>query len=210
MPALPSLNYQLFPRRKTIHDVPRNLLVRMSVKTYLLGALAWDYADTVLDIAAQMRIGGPTKKLSRSVRALRADYDRIRAKDLDDDFLKREWQLAETFENINKNHINKLCFGLVNEIHRDTRLDPDYVALVEAVQMAMTILDTMRLFARQCDEQIVKYYPGAPHSILPNHFISLSILLPQFAGDCYSHHSQSRQITARILLNEINEIELDE
>lgn len=198
----------LLPRRKTLDDVPQTQLSHMTVKLYLVGALVWDYTDTVLDIAAQMRIGGATKKVSRVIRELRKDYDYIRSKDLDRNHIKCELKLARQFENINEENFSRLCNGLLTEIRHDTTLDKDYVLLVEAVQMAMTIIDTMKLFAVQCDKFIRKFYPTAPHSILPDHFEKLSILIPEFAGDCYDRHSQSRYITARILLNEINKIEL--
>lgn len=56
-----------FTRRKTKEDLPHDILARMVAKSCILGALAWDYADTVLDIAARMRIG-KTKPLSRAVK----------------------------------------------------------------------------------------------------------------------------------------------
>lgn len=197
----------LFPRRKKLDDVPQRELAHISVKIYLVGALVWDYADTVLNIAAQMRIGGATKKLTRAIRELRKDYDYIRSKDLDKAHIEKEWELAELFESLNKEAFKKLCNGLITEIRRDTNLNKDYEVLVEAVQIALTVLDALLLYAAQCDKFIRQYYP-APHSVLPDHFRRLAILLPEYAGDCYNHHSQARYVTARILLNEINKIEL--
>lgn len=198
----------LFPRHKTLDDVPQRELAHRSVKIYLLGALVWDYADTVLNIAAQMRIGGATKKLTRAIRELRKDYDYIRSKDLDKTHIEKEWELAELFESLNKEAFKRLCNGLIAEIRHDTNLNKEYETLVEAVQMAMTVLDALNLYAAQCDKFIRQYYPQAPHSILPDHFTRLGILLPEYAGDCYNRHSKSRHITARILLSEINKIEL--
>lgn len=204
--ALPQID--LMPRRKSLADVPQSELGHMAVKIYLVGALVWDYTDTILDIAAQMRLGGAIRKLSRTIREIHKDYDYIRSKDLDSNHIKREWELAELFESINKEAFSRLCNGLIDEIRHDTNLDKDYEVLVEAVQMALTVLDALTLYATQCDKFIRTYYPGAPHSILPDHFRKLAILLPHYAGDCYNAHSQTRHITARILLNEINRIEL--
>lgn len=195
------------PGRKTLGNVPQADLGHMAVKIYLIGALVWDYTDTILDISAQMRIGA-TKKISRAIRELRQDYDRVRARNLDSKYVEREWELAELFESINKDHFTKLYNALQNEIRHDTNLDKDYEILVGAVQIAMTVLDALKLYAAQCDQFIHKYYPAAPHSILPDHFRRLSILLPEYAGDCYNRRSTARQLTARILLNSINDIEL--
>ena len=61
------------PRRKTIDDIPTQITGTMAVKLYLLGALLWDYTDTILDIASSLRIAS-TRSHSRTVRALRLDY----------------------------------------------------------------------------------------------------------------------------------------
>lgn len=198
----------LFPKAKSFFDIPKDILSKKAVKMYIIGALVWDYAETVIDIAAQMKLGGETKRLSRAVRVLHRDYQQIRAAHLDNNSLKREWELTELFEMINEDVFKRLCHGLNAEIHRDTELNRDYAGLVEAVQMALTLLDTLFLYAEQCDDYIREYYPQAPHSILPDHFRKLRILLPEFAGDCYDKDSQARSLTAKILLNKINEIEL--
>ena len=204
-PAFAPVNLMARPSKFTA--IPPAKLSAMGVKLYIVGALAWDYADSVLNIAAQMRIP-QTKRLCRTIRALRCNYDKMRALSLDREHIRCEWNLAEMFEGICKSHFQKLCLGLRNEIRRDTELNPQYVMLVEAVQMAMTLIDTLKLYAAECDSFIRNYYPTAPHSILPDHFKSLATLLPEFAGDCYDASSYSRSTTARILLKEINDIEL--
>lgn len=194
-------------RRGSLDDVPQDELVYRTIKIYLIGALAWDYSETVLDMAAQMRIA-ETKKLSRTIRSIRRDYDSLRAQDLDEYHLRREWELAEHFETIVARNFAQLRNGLIDEMRYRHRLNRDNELLVESVQIAMAVLDALMLYAVQCDEFIRKYYPGAPHSILPDHFKLLAKLLPEFAGDCYDRDSMSRQITAKILLNEINAIEM--
>lgn len=193
-------------RRPTLDDVPQDELLHRSICLYLVGALVWDYTDTVLKLAGQMKIS-KTKRLSRAVRELRLDYDRVRAQDLDRDYIRREWELAEMFEDVNKDTFDCLCNGLLTEIRRDTALDDDNAILVEAVQIAMTMLDALRLYADQCDRFIRRHYPAASHSILPDHFRRLAILLPEYAGDCYDRYSNTRQLTARVLLDRINEIQ---
>lgn len=192
--------------RRSIADVPQRELTYRTIKLYIVGALVWDYALTVLDIAAQMRIT-PVKKLSRAVREIHKDYERIRSLDLDEKHIRQEWQLAETFEAINRDNFKQLCAGLVSEIRSGTSLNKEYEMLVEAVQMAMTVLDALKMFAGECDAFIRKYYPEAPHSILPDHFSRLAVLLPEYAGDCYDRHSRARKLAAESLLNEINKME---
>lgn len=135
------------PRRRSIADVPQRELTYRTVKLYIVGSLVWDYALTVLDISAQMRIGGPVKKLSRAVREIHKDYERIRSLDLDEKHIRQEWQLAEMFESINRENFKRLCAGLAAELRQSTSLGKEYEMLVEAVQMAMTVLDALKMFA---------------------------------------------------------------
>lgn len=196
--------------KKSLDDVPQEELACMGVKMYIVGSLVWDYTDSVLDLAAQMKMGGALKKLSRAIREVHRDYDKKRSYDLDAEHVEKERELAELFEDINRKDFSELSKGLIKEIREGTNLNDEYVYLVEGVQMAMTVLDTLVLYAAQCDTLIRKYYPQAPHSILPDHFKKLAILLPEYAGDCYNRHSKTRARMARTLLDRINEIELYE
>lgn len=193
--------------RHSLADVPQVELVYRTIKIYLVGALAWDYTETILDQVVQMRLQA-TKKLSRTIRELRRDYDSVRAQDLDAHYIRREWELAETFESLVSDKLRRLHHGIVNETRHNHNLNRDYELLVESVQTAMTVLDALILYAGESDAFIHRYYPEAPHSILPDHFRVLAKLLPEFAGDCYDKNSPSRSITAKALLNEINAIEM--
>ena len=51
---------------KTIDDLSIDTRVRMVIKIGLLGTLAWDYTETVLDIARQMKIKDMVK-VSRAI-----------------------------------------------------------------------------------------------------------------------------------------------
>lgn len=204
-PPTPLPAIDLIPQPKTTKDIPQRPLARMAAKLYLLGSLAWDYADTVCNIAAQMRIG-KTKPLCRAVRELKRDYDRYRNRSMRDEALAKETELAMLFEDICQQHFTKLNYGIASD-KSVAGLTQDYEMLIKAVQMAMTVIDTMKLYAAECDAWISSQGVEA-HSILADHFRSLAILLPEFAGDSYNANAEARKLTARILLKEINLIEI--
>lgn len=185
--------------------IPHEMLKFMAIKMYLMAALTWDYVDTIIDMAAQMKIN-ECKAVSRQIRELRRDYDQFRASDLDDKHCKAEWELAQLFEDCFKTHFRKLHYGLKTEISKKHDLDPEWQMLVEAVQTAMTMLDALVHYAKHCDEKI-KQYINAPHSILLDHFTRLRELVPYYAGDCYDKDLPSRTITAKILCNEMINLE---
>lgn len=192
-------------RPKEAADLPQKPLARMAVIIFMLGSLAWDYADTCCNIAASMKID-PLKKLSRAVRQLRREYDSFRSPLMRGESIAEESRLALMFEEICEEHFVRLNYGVDSE-KKISRLNTDHKMLVNAVQMAMTVLDTMKLYAAECDKWIRSQgFDG--HSILADHFVRLAILLPQFAGDCYNPASEARRLTARILLKEIKQIDI--
>lgn len=201
-------DYRIIRTREssTFNDIPRQELYRRAVKLQMVGALVWDYTDTILDQAIQMRISA-TKKLSREVRQLKIDYFRVLNTDLDSEHVARLTELSELFEDINREHFRKLHFGLQSELGK-SELSPEYLMLVESVQMAMAVIDAIYIFAADCDNFIAQYYPSAPSTILPLQIRKLKLLLPSFAGDSYVADSPTRKLTAKILANEINRIDL--
>lgn len=191
------------PKRKSIDDIPDRIKLGWALRLYGLGSLVWDYADTVLNYAQMLRIP-ETKKLSRAVKTIKVDYDHFRSKLLNNTYLQKEEGIGLALEELCTDHLKKLHYGLKAEIGK-YRLSPDYVQMVESVQQCLTLIDTMKLYAKDCDKQV-----GNPrlHSILPDHFVSLGILIAEFAGDAYEPNSQVRAITARILYNELKALGL--
>lgn len=184
--------------------VPERDRLRIVTTVCVLGALAWDYAETVREIASQMRITA-TKALSRSVRQLRLDYDSRRRSVLDQAHLRREAELGELFGEICRDHFSRLCIGVASE-KLVAGLSDDQMMLVKAVHEAVAVTDALRLYADEADRWIASYGVTGVHSVLPDHFRRLAVLLPEFAGDCYNRDSESRKLTARILLAEMKQV----
>lgn len=197
----------LFPRKKTIDDLPQREFLRRGFKIFMLGSLAWDYTDTVLIMAKQLRLPDETKIVTRRIRNLKMDFDQIHSKSLSESDIEEERKIAEQFEDFCREHLNKLVFSLNNEkIVAD--VIRDHKILVNSIQQALTIIDTMKIYAAKCDRWIRDNGVHDANSILPIHFIHLSKLLPLLAGDCYNPDSEARRITARILYKELDRVEL--
>lgn len=195
----------VLPRRKTVNDLPTHLIAVMGVKLYLLGSLAWDYAETVREVA--ITIGDTrTKRLCRAVRELHYDYDRTRQYLLDAEHIAAESKLALLFESICSPILNNLSSELSAESNV-IGLNADYAVLVKAVQMALAVTGAMEVYARRCD-QWLRRQGVKGHSILDDRFRRLSILIPGFAGDCYNAHSPARIKATTALVKELLALEL--
>lgn len=195
------------PVKKTIKDVPQEDLFKMSALLFVIGRLVWDYADTVLDLASQMKLGGETKKISRTIREIRRRWEIFRQKDFDSAHDRKEFDLAMIFEDLTREHLNKLCNAIRVEVSKKYDLNDEQIMLIQAVMETLTVFDAMKMYAGQCDRFIKAYYPTAPHSIIPDEFPQMIRLVPRFIDEYY-YNSQARSLTARILLNEINSIDV--
>lgn len=179
-------------------------MARRLVRYYVMGSLVWDYTETVLNLVSH---NDKTKKLSRSVRQLRREYDQGRAAVLKAADVENEARLAELFEQVYYPHFNRLCNGLKAEMGKDGPIEPESLSLVMAVQMVMTLLDVLDLLASECEKWVESFgvkYTG----MFTNHFRRLAILMPEFAGDLYRWDLPSRSMTAKILYNEITQIDV--
>lgn len=193
------------PRRKTIDDIPTQITGAMAVKLYLLGALLWDYTDTILDIASSLRIAS-TRSHSRTVRALRLDYYRDRQYLIDPEHVAKETELALLFEEISAPALAELNSRLNAEIE-NLPLTPDLALLAKAVQIALTILDVMKAYAARCDKWLAAQGVRG-HSILDDRFRTLASILPRFNPPGIPVTSPARRHTSDALLAELLRIEL--
>lgn len=203
---IPELQPKQPPKPRPITDVPEDILITIRVRMYALGALVWDYVDTVLDMARSMR-RQELKKLCRSVKELRADYDYMRSKNADRDHLQQEMQWAMDFETYVTPLTREFIKGLKQE-QSDTygELDEDTNWLMMAVQQALCVLEALMHYTKGCDMALAKYGVDMRNkTILPKHFRKLAILLPEFGGDTLVN-SEARKKAAAGIAKELTKI----
>jgi hypothetical protein len=193
---------------QTLDDAPQLELRIKSIKLYLLQDLLWDYAQTVLDQAAEMKISA-TKRASLAIKKLKIEYERRQYADLDGEHRKEVWNLTELFETINEANLKALRDELRKEIETN-QLDAENAMLVKSVQIAMAVYDAMTLYCKEFDEYLLPYCQTTPHSTMCDECRILGELLPLYAGDCYDKFSQARKTAAQTLFTELKQIELYE
>lgn len=203
---LPELQPKLPPKPRPITDVPEDILITIRVRMYALGALVWDYVDTVLDMARSMR-PQELRKLCRAVKELRADYDYMRSLNVDRNHLEQEMQWALDFET----YVAPLTREFINGLKREQsdtygELDEDTNWLMTAEQQALCVLEALMHYAKGCDMALAKYGVDMRNkTILPKHFRKLAILLPEFGGDTLVN-SEARKKAAADIAKELTKI----
>ena len=188
-------------------SIPGSVTIPFAMRLLAMQNLTLQYVDTVTGFCVEKRIGG-TKRLVRAVRELRLGIDRLYAGSFKGEAgrlaKESEARNAAEFEDNADALLTRLFYGLDTEVGR-LGLKGDDKALVIAVHQALTIADVARMYAREGDEMLRRYHVPVARtgcSMLPNEFLAIADLLPQFAGDCYKL-SPSRKITAKAMLNEL-------
>ena len=188
-------------------SIPDSVTIPFAMRLFAMQNLTLQYVDTVTGFCVEKRIGG-TKPLVRAVREQRLGIDRLYAGSFKGEAgrlaKESEARNAAEFEDNADALLTRLFYGLDTEVGR-LGLKGDDKALVIAVHQALTIADVARMYAREGDEMLRRYHVPVARtgcSMLPDEFLAIADLLPQFAGDCYKL-SRSREITAKAMLNEL-------
>ena len=188
-------------------SIPDSVTIPFAMRLFAMQNLTLQYVDTVTGFCVEKRIGG-TKPLVRAVREQRLGIARLYAGSFKGEAgrlaKESEARNAAEFEDNADALLTRLFYGLDTEVGR-LGLKGDDKALVIAVHQALTIADVARMYAREGDEMLRRYHVPVARtgcSMLPNEFLAIADLLPQFAGDCYKL-SRSREITAKAMLNDL-------
>lgn len=202
-----TLNPDIRKYKNGIEAVPEDVTLEMSFKLFALMNLAWDYVDTLCDLCIAERISD-TKPLVRRIRELKRDYDKFRWRVMDDKSIKDEEESGLQIEDSLRNDFKKLQYGLETDIAK-LDLNPTSYNLVLATQQALTLMDAVKIYARRCDKIIQSYNVWVCDCcmVLPQ-FLALFNLIPQFAGDCYQPNLNARKLSAGIIANKLQILEL--
>lgn len=158
-------------------------LFRMAYVPFVVAGLVWDYVDSVLGLAAQMRIA-ELKPLCRAVRRLRADYDRQRSLFFDATHIAREQENMIVYED-GVADIMSLFLRNVKadiEVHYP-QLQPAYRYLLSGVYQCVITLDALFIYTSRQEDALSRKVRKPVGHILPASLRTLRSLLPQFIGD---------------------------
>lgn len=181
----------LLDEPKTQEDEERRLsrlldeetLFRFAYVPFVIAQLVWDYADTILNMATLLHIT-QTRKLSRTIKELRRDYDQVRAPHIDAAHEASEVANMYVFENSVAGITQLLLVNLKIELNREyPELEADYLAFLIAVYQCDITLKALLLYTRRQTDRIAKKIDRNVGHILPEAIYRLGKLIPEFVGD---------------------------
>lgn len=179
---------------------------------FVIAEIAWDYADTILDIAAIMRLY-ETKKLCRAIKNLRIEYNRKRFEVIDDNWRKSETENMIMFqETLSHEYFGKI-YGTFKDKLMQTypELETNSVMLIASVYCCKTVIAGLMRYC-QAQEMVVASILGYEiNSIMPKQVNRLNTLVSEFVGNSpLSDIEPVIKQYAEELTEYINNIEINE
>lgn len=179
---------------------------------FVIAEVAWDYADTLLDLAVIMKLHA-TKKLCRAIKELRREYDRNRFRIINDSWRKSETENMLMFEEVLSDYFGKVYKSYKEALQQTYNdLNTESVELIATVYECLTVIDALQRYC-QAQEKVVASILGYEiATIVPDEIRRLKLLVAEFAGDCRlpDSYKDMRKQFADELAEYINDTELND
>lgn len=142
--------------------IPGELLVDRSWRAWGVQSLAWDYIETILDVAAQHRLQ-EFKALCRLLRKMKYEYDHFRQYVIPIQILKDEDERGIDYEDAIKSDLRKAVFAVDFALMKD-RVARDVLpeALLRAVLEAWLVMCALEKYAEKVDGELKAYWEECP------------------------------------------------
>lgn len=149
---------------------------------FAIAEVAWDYIDTIFNFAQFLRLDD-TKKLCRSIREIRREYNRSRFKIIDDGMRQSEIENAICFQEELKDF-----FGTLHRRFNDSmkrcypELGYDNVIMLSAVYGCEIVLDALFRYVVVQERKVSQILGYEIASILPSELKALRSNVSKFYG----------------------------
>lgn len=187
-------------------------LMRFAYVPFVVAQLAWDYADTIIDYSAILKLH-PTKKLCRAVKELKRRYDIVRDEFTNtthrDSEIDNMYVFEEGVSDLFSLYLKNIEFDLNSEY---PQLDAEHRSFILAVYQCHIVLQAIYRYASMQKAKIEKIVGHSIGDVLPAELRKLDILVMEFVGDKpVSEKFSSQQKTyAQCIANRMALIELNE
>nr|DAL02839.1 MAG TPA: Histone H1-like protein Hc1 [Caudoviricetes sp.] len=156
---------------------------RFAYVPFVIAELAWDYADTVIDMA--YRVHNPaTRRLSRAIRNARAEYNSLRHKYIDAESREREIKNGYVFEDATQHITSQLMADIRCDIQSEyPDLNDESRDLLLAVYQCHITSRALLLYLDRQTAQIEKRVGHRIGKMLPPSYYVMDKLIPEYIGD---------------------------
>lgn len=188
-------------------------LMRFAYVPFVVAELAWDYAESILDLVSYMKIDA-VKGVGRAIRQLRREYEQLRAPYIDAKHRNSELDNMLVFEDGVKDLTSLFLVNLKADLKSEyPDLEDDCHYLLLAVYECLIVLRALFYYASKQRELMAGKVGHPIGDILPPQLRKLETLVQCYIGDKpISEKFQKQQdtyivaLSNRMMLIGLNEI----
>lgn len=182
----PSLQVTRFDKSQPVNVTEtfnREELFRISYVPFVIAELVWDYADSVVLMAAELNIK-ETREPSRLIRQAREKYKRWQVEMLKKDFTDIEMANAYVYEDATAHITGQFIMNLRADLKRCyPNLTTGTVHLLEATYQCLIMFRALMLYMERQRDRVFKRTGKNMGFMLPKEFLYLKHLIPLYIGD---------------------------
>lgn len=158
-------------------------LFRFGYVPFVISELAWDYADTVIDLAIIMKLN-KVKPLCRAIKALRTDYLRLHNAHVDKEHYESEKDNMIVFEEGVKQVFDLYIVNLKCDLASEhPELSSERIAFLTAIYQCWIVVKSLLLYASRQADKVAKIVGHPIGNIIPWQVRKLGGLIIEFAKD---------------------------
>lgn len=163
--------------------IDRETLFLFAYVPFVIAEVAWDYADSCLNMAVLLR-QRELKPLCRAIKELRRDYDRIRQRTIDRQHREIENEQMIMFQEDYKEFFSKLHLNIDLQVNKEhPGLCTDSRMLISAAYSCAVVLRSLFKYAGIMEKRIADILGiTAIGSIIVKELRQLATLILHFAG----------------------------
>ena len=192
---------------RQVNQIPSEIILDCGVKLYPLMNLTWGYVETICSLCKQIRIY-ETKKLIRTIKELKLNYDRFRQSSMGDLETMQETEMGEWFEDRFTADFDKLFNGIDN-LAKVVSKDKNERILCIAVHQALTLIEAVMKYARKCDERVrATGIRTCDYCFVQADFLKMINVVKRFPTAKDERFVQLRELSSNILHSRMNKVEV--
>ncbi|MCM1219926.1 MAG: hypothetical protein NC548_36095 [Lachnospiraceae bacterium] len=159
-------------------------LFRFAYVPFVIAELVWDYADTVMDMAAWLKLR-ETRHLGRRIKELRREYKRVHDTFIDQEHNESEINNMYVYEDEVKHIFHTYYINLQCDLrHEYPDLSDDSISYLVAIYQCHVTLQALLLYTKRQEERLAKIVGHPVGHFLPPSVYELSKLILEYTSDC--------------------------
>jgi hypothetical protein len=177
---------------KQHEEMEDDLMFRVAYIPFVMSEVVWDYVDSLLLQAAQMR-NSVTKKVAREIKLLKEQYDAYMSARLSTTLLQHTMQNCEFIQEEILNEVYSMMYksakACISELY-DEEKKPEKIALEATAYVIKVSIRTLYKYDNWATCRVIERY-GRCGEIVPDYFRKLSFLVNNFVLDVPISMSES-------------------